>query len=41
MRNFEEGSSPLDDILNKTIQIILSMFEGNNKKTFLTVDTKI
>lgn len=39
-RNLNDRSS-LDDIFFKSVQIILSNFEGNSNKTFTSLDTKL
>jgi len=40
-RGFENDVQPLNDIYFKSIEIILSNFEGNDSKTFDAVDSKL
>lgn len=40
-RGFENDIQPLNDIYFKSIEIILSNFEGNDLKTFEAVDLKL
>lgn len=40
-RCFDEGKYPFDSIMGKSIQIILSNFEGNDKNIFGTLDSKV
>jgi hypothetical protein len=40
-RGFDNDIQPLNDIYFKSIEIILSNFEGNDAKTFEAVDSKL
>ena len=41
MRGFDDQSDPLQEIYNKSVQIILSNFEGNDQNTYIILDSKL
>lgn len=41
LRGFDGRESMIEDIYFKSIQIILSNFEGNEQKTFFSLDSKL